>query len=224
MTEARTQILARLPRATTPAAVVVPDVAVPDATLLDRFMGSIAANGLLGERTVGLGASRLTILANLRQAGASQVYASQSIDQVVPGLLDAMGMLGIETILLETDEARVDETVTQPKPVGAGLLVAAAAWADSGTLVIPFPLRRSALAYVWPPRVLVLLPAGRLFPSPRAWLAYLRQTGQLHAAFDTDFSLVSGRTLTHDVPSNAVAGVYAASEIHIFVIEPEESL
>lgn len=228
MSEARSQILAHLPRTAVPDVVPVPATIAEDAEsgaqLVDRFMHSLVSNGLTGERTAGVGASRLAILARLRQGAGSAVYASRAIDEAVPGLLDAVGMLGIDAIMLETDVQRVDETLTQPKPVGVGIVVAAAAWADSGTVLLAFPTRRCALAYVWPPRTLVLLPASRLFPSSRTWLAHLRQTGQLFDTLRTDFSLVSGRSSTHDIASTAVVGVYGASEIHIFVIEPEESI
>jgi hypothetical protein len=164
------------------------------------------------------------VLAGLRHAGVTQVYAAQAIDQAIPGLLDAMAMLDLGTIVLETDGQRIDDTLARPKPVGGGLLVAAAAWADTGTLLLRFPTRRSALAYVWPPRTWILLPVAQLFASQHAWLDHRRQTDQLVDTLQADFSLVSGLSTTRDVASTAVAGVYGASEIHILIIEPETPL
>jgi hypothetical protein len=228
MTDARAQILARLPRIPLPAAYAAPAPApgtvAPVDTLVPAFMQAITANGLTSERTSGVGASRLAVLAGLRRAAVAQVYAARAIDQAVPGLLDAMAMLELDTIVLETDGQRIDDTLAQPKSVGGGLLVAAAAWADTGTVLLRFPTRRSALAYVWPPRTWILLPVAHLFASQHAWLDHQRQTGELIDTLQADFSLVSGLTSTRDVASTAVTGVYGASEIHILIIEPETAL
>lgn len=225
MTEARAQILADLPRAAAAARPVAPpETRVPSDDLVPMFKQATAANGLTSERTQGVGASRLAVLAGLRRVATGQVYASQAVDQVVPGLLDAIGLLELDAIILETDGQRVDDTTALPKPVGVGLLVAAAAWADSGTVVLRFPTRRSALAYVWPPRTWVLLPVARLFASQRAWFDHLRHTGQLIDTVQADLALVSGLSSTRDVASTAVTGVYGAGQIHILVIEPEAAL
>lgn len=228
MTDARAQILARLPRTPRPAAPATPapapGIVRPVAALIPEFMRAIAANGLTSERTTGAGASRLAVLAGLRRAAVTQVYVAQAIDQAVPGLLDAMAMLDLDTIVLESDGQRIDDTLARPKPVGVGLLVAAAAWADTGTVLLRFPTRRSALAYVWPPRTWILLPVADLYASQHAWLDHLRQTGQLIDTLQADFSLVSGLSSTHDVASTAVTGAYGASEIQIFIIEPETAL
>ncbi len=228
MTDARAQILAHLPRAPQPEVQLPPATPAFDlpnaADQASQFLQSALANGFTGDRVVGIGASRLAVLATLRQAAIDRVYASPLVDVAVPGLLDAMGMIGIEVVALDRDPLRIDQTIAQPKPVGMGLLVAIAAWADSGAVVLQFPVRRSALAYGWPPRTLVLLPRAHLFVSPRAWLDDLRSTGRLLDTFQTDLSLVSGLSATQDVASIPVAGVYGAGAIQILLIEPEASL
>lgn len=225
MTEARAEILARLPRSVMSGADV-PRASEPDApidrnALVSQFVDAAAARGMLCERVSGAGAGRLSIMAALRRAGVAQVYASRAVDDAVPGLLDAMAVLEIDAIILETESQRVADAAAQPKPVAVGLTVAAAAWADAGTVVLRFAEPRSALAYVWPPCTFILLPVARLFDSRRAWVTHLRQTDQLEAMLAVDLSFVSGPTATSDVAFDEVAGVYGATEIRVIVVEPE---
>ncbi len=228
MADARDEILMRLPRTSIePPALpraVVEESREDRATWVVRFMRAAEANGVVVERLAGAGASRLAILAHIRHTTAGKVYASAAIDEAIPGLLDAMGMLDIDTIVLETEPARVNDAVEQPRLVGVGLTVAEAAWADSGTVVLRWAVPRSAAAVVWSPRVVILLPVARLFASQAVWLDHLRRAGTLLPTFDADLSLISGPSATRDVALTHVAGVYGAADIRVYVIEPEPIL
>lgn len=197
----------------------------PDpAALVARFTAAASERGVTVTREVGPGAARLSILSFLRRADVRQVLVWEQEELPVPGLLDALHMLDIQTTTPSAAALRSGALVSDGKMATVGMSPGLAGLADQGSIVVRYPCAASMLAAAWPTTHLVLLPATQIAPSFESWLAAARQQGQLGGWMQHDMTIISGPSLTLDIEQIPVRGASGPAHLHIFLIEDDIKL
>ena len=202
-----------------------PEGSAPDrATLVARFAAAAGQRGATVTREVGPGAARLSILSFLRSADVRQLLVWEQDELPVPGLLDALQMLGIETVTPSSPALRNHAFLLQEKPVSFGMTTGLAGLADHGSIIVHYPRPASMLAATWPATHLILLPASSIAPSFEWWLAAARQPGQLAAWLQSDMTIISGPSLSMDIEQTPVRGAAGPAQLRIFLIDEDLNL
>ena len=118
------------------------------------------------------------------------------------------------------------ETRAKAGHVRFGLSGVDAAFASTGTIVVASGPGKSRSATLLPLRHIVLLPLSRLFPTPEAWLASLRYTGELvdFVRSSANVSLISGPSKSADIESNLTLGVHGPQQVHAILFDDMEAL
>ena len=227
---ARRAILAALPAAPAgpwpPTSLpLAPTVASVDpATLLANFTAAATAAGAVVTCEMGIGAARLALLSFLRTAEARQVLVWPQGDLPIPGLLDALQMLGIETLTPDATIAGQRAALRQEKPVWLGLISGLAGLADQGSIIVRYPDPAHMLAAVWPQTQIILLPVTCLAPSFAGWLVAARQQGDWAARLHNDMTIIAGPSLSMDIEQTPVRGAAGPAQLHIFLIGEDRIL
>jgi L-lactate utilization protein LutC len=198
--------------------------ALDQTVLTARFTAAASERGVTVTREVGAGAARLSILSFLRRADVRQVLVWEQEELPVPGLLDALHMLGIETTTPSAAALRSGALVSDGKMATMGMSVGLAGLADQGSIVVRYPGAASMLAAAWPTTHLVLLSAANLAPSFESWVAGARLQGRLADWIQHDMTIVSGPSLTMDIEQIPVRGASGPTHLHIFLIEDDIKL
>lgn len=231
MTEdARAAILRALPRASeAPEASAewrrpLPADGFDQAALAARFIAACAEHGVTVTREVGPGAARLSILSFLRSADARQVLVWPQDELPVPGLLDALQMLGIETVTPSAAAVSSRAILLQEKTVSFGMTTGLAGLADEGSILVHYPSAGAALAAAWPLTHVILLPTSRIVPSFEWWLAAARSQGQLVSWLQGDMTIIGGASLSMDIEQTLVRGAAGPARLHLFLIDEDIKL
>lgn len=217
--EARLRILSQLPAQESPAPIVAPHAlprldAGERAELVERFSAAAEARGVGLTRERGVGATRLAVFSHLRSAEARQLLIWDEAHLPLPGLLDALQMLGIEAITPQAEGVRSRALLRQDKPPAFGLTTALAGIAAEGGVIVRYPSAQHMLTACWPPRHLVLLPTSRLVASCEAWMRQASEDWR-----GSDWSLALGPSLSWEIEQTPVTGATGPAQMHIFLIE-----
>lgn len=201
------------------------EAGAPDAAALAaRFAAAANQQGVTVTREIGPGAARLSILSFLRRAEVRQVLVWEQDELPVPGLLDALHMLDIQTTTPSAAALRSGALVSDGGMAIVGMSAALAGLADQGSIVVRYPTAACMLAAVWPATHLVLLPATQIAPSFESWLAAARIQGRLAGWMQHDMAIISGPSLTLDIEQIPVRGASGPGQLHIFLIEDDIKL
>ena len=209
------------------AVVITPATGEPDA-LLARFGRSLDGLGVSWEVAESAVAARLKLVAQLQDEGVKQLL-SWSDDQLpVPGIVDALTVLGVQVLSPQlppgSDRLRVQDREGRVRflsgidAVETGLTGAEAAVATTGTLVLRSGPGRSPLVSQLPRRHLLLLPAGRIFPTLEAWLAELRRRNDPLLSQADNVTLMTGPGRTLDIELTAALGAHGPRQLHVIVV------
>lgn len=132
----------------------------------------------------------------------------------LPSLEGALAARGIQVVHLH---ARGDSSRTARQgadPIRIGITGAEAAFATTGTLVLPTGTGNGRLPSLLPPVHIALLPRDHLFPRMEDWLSV---HGRRVLAESNSVSFVSGPSRTGDIEMQIVLGVHGPGTLHIVV-------
>lgn len=217
----------------TPAAVErsreVVVTAWDEATQRERFLQALERLNVTWELADSAVVARLALATRLQEEEVRRVLAWDARELPIGGVLEALEALGIETV---TPALFAPDTRLRPQDIEVrrrqlldieaipvGLVGADAAFAATGTLLLNGGPGRSLLVSQLPRRLLVLLPASRLFPSLERWLAgQPRVPGRLAVPAGVT-SLLSGPSRSADIEVTPAYGVHGPSKLHVILIE-----
>lgn len=228
--DARRAILAALASAPTVPLPPAPWPQTPAAATVDRetlladFTAAAAAAGATITCESGVAAARLAVLSFIRTAEVRQVLVWEQDDLPVPGLLDALQMLGVETLTPSAAAARQRAALRQDKPVSLGITTGLAGLADQGSIIVRYPAVTHMLAAIWPQTQIILLPLDRLALSFAGWLAAARRQGQLAVWLQDDMTIINGPSLSMDIEQTPVWGAAGPAQLRIFLIGEDRIL
>lgn len=208
------------------AAHLSPPVASPPASSSDdplpRFISALEHSGATCQVIDGPVAARLKLVAELQNLGTKSLLAWDGPELPVPGILDALDVLGIEAITpatrLDLRHSRVQDLAQRQAAlatiagVDLGLASADAACADTGTLVYSSGPGRSHLVTQLPRRLILLLPASRIVPNLGHWLA-------TQPPGPSSVVLMTGPGYAYDVELAPAIGVHGPRQIHLILIQ-----
>ncbi|HRE46888.1 MAG TPA: LUD domain-containing protein [Aggregatilineales bacterium] len=218
MTDSRTQILARLRQHRTPFPDAPPPperylpVSVIDVTneeaLIARFTTEVDA--LKGTVTLcaDVKAARKAMLTHI--GTAERVMAWGEIP--LTGWRQALSAKGISVVIPDVrGEDRVPR-YADLESIAVGITGAAAAFATTGTIVLPTDAGQGRIPSLVPPTHIALLPRERLFPRLEEWLtAEGRETLQRSRSV----AFISGASKTGDIEMEIIYGVHGPKHVHI---------
>lgn len=229
MSDPRQDILSRVAGAlqaspiasTSPAPVAEPVPPRPD-DLMPRALSALERSGVTVEVAGSPVAARLKLVAELQDLGITSLLAWDDSQLPVPGLLDALEVLGIAAITptarLDLRRSRVQDlaqrqaVLASVDSIDLGLASADAACADTGTLILCSGPGRSHLVTQLPRRLIILLPTSRIIPSLGYWLA-AQPVGPSSTA------LVTGPGYAYDVELTPAVGVHGPRQLHLILIQ-----
>lgn len=222
--------LATLPAATPPPrpapAEITPDAATWDADeQVQRLTEQFTRLHVSYELTDSLVSARLTLAVRLQASGLKRILSWSADEIPLPGLLDALEVLGIEVVVpalastairLRPQELDVwRKRLLDWASITMAITGADAAFAASGTLLTHSGPGRPLLVSQLARQHLVLLPRQRIYPSVEHWLAAARHRGDGAASRVMTFLTGPGRSL--DIEATPVLGIHGPSQIHVII-------
>lgn len=199
------------------------------AALLDHFVQALDRLKVTWEVAESSVIARLTLVTRLQDEGVKQVLTWAASQLPIGGVLEALEVLGIETVIpaLYTPDTRLrpqDMDVRRKQLLAleatpVGLTGADAAFAATGTLLLNSGPGRPLLVSQLPRRHIVLLPASRLYPSLERWLAGLPRIPGRQAPAVTSRSFLTGPSRSADIEVTPAFGVHGPSRLHVIVVQ-----
>jgi L-lactate dehydrogenase complex protein LldG len=229
MSESREAILDRVVAALQ-ASPIAPTSAFPVAEpfpsrsddLVPHALSALERSGVTFEVADSPVAARLKLVAELQELGITSLLAWDDSQLPVPGLLDALAVLGISAITpaarLDLRRSRVQDLAQRQAALASvdsidlGLASADAACADTGTLILCSGPGRSHLVTQLPRRLIILLPSNRIVPSLGHWLA-------AQPAGPSSTALLTGPGYAYDVELTPTVGVHGPRQLHLILIQ-----
>jgi L-lactate dehydrogenase complex protein LldG len=158
------------------------------------------------------------VSARLRELNAERLLTWGPQDEMLKPLLATLSNRGL--LLEQPDLAYRDpqmrrEALAHLDQAHAGLTGAVAAYADTGTLVLPSGPGRSALASLLPPIHLAVLREGNLYPSFEDWVA---SGGRQALEAASSVALVTGPSRTADIEMTLTIGVHGPGKVIVFLV------
>jgi L-lactate dehydrogenase complex protein LldG len=152
----------------------------------------------------------------LRAKGATRVIAWDEEWLGWPGAYRSLGAMGIEIAHCDvgSDSQQRKPKLKSVESAAAGITGAAAALADSGTLVIASGPGRGRLASLLPPVHVAIVAPRTLYPSLPAFLA---AHGDIVESC-SNVVLVTGPSRTADIEMTLSLGVHGPKEVHAILL------
>lgn len=204
-----------------PAPVVIPP-GLPSNDLVPRFLSALDRSGATCQVIDSPVAARLKLIAELRDLGTKSLLSWDGPQLPVPGILDALDVLGIEAITpttrLDLRRSRVQDLAQRQVTLAAianvelGLASVDAACADTGTLVYHSGPGRSHLVTQLPRRLILLLPVSCIVPNLGHWLA-------TQPPGPSSIVLLTGPGYAYDVELAPALGVHGPRQLDIILIQ-----
>jgi L-lactate dehydrogenase complex protein LldG len=147
--------------------------------------------------------------------GQERMVLTWHPDQLpVPGLAEMMEDVGWRLVTptnLATPESR--EAV---RFIRFGLTGVEAAFAATGSMLLPSAPGQSRVASLLPLRHVALIPFSRLHPTVEAWLALRREAGDLAAQLRgrAAWHMITGPSKSGDIEMNLTLGVHGPKFVH----------
>lgn len=198
------------------------------AALVQRFVQALDRAGATWEIAESPVVARLTLATHLQEQGVKRILSWAAGELPVGGVLEALGVLGIEII---TPNLPVPDTRLRPQDleirrryllsiegITVGLTGADAAFAATGTLVLHGGPGRPLLVSQLPRRHTILLAASRLYPSLDRWLAQLPRPAGRPVFPSPVATLVTGPSRSADIEATPAVGVHGPGKLHVLVI------
>lgn len=189
--------------------------------LLRRFSSELEKLSVTWEVTESPIAARLRLAGRLQDEGL-QAILSWTADQLpIDGLLDALQVLGIATICPELQGvAGHERELSALEKVHDGLIAAEAGIAATGTLVWCNGPGRSPLVSQLTRRLLVLLPASRVFATLEDWLPYFRAEKEPAKTLTVSRVIfLTGPSRSLDIELLPATGVHGPKRLHVIIVQ-----
>lgn len=206
----------------TPSAVAEPVPASRPHDLVAHLQSALERSGVTVEVAGSPVAARLKLVAELQELGITSLLAWDDSQLPVPGLLDALDVLGIAatvpTARLDLRRSRIQDLAQRRAALAAidsidlGLASADAACADTGTLILCSGPGRSHLVTQLPRRLILLLPTSRIVPNLGHWLAD-------QPAGPSSTALLTGPGYAYDIELTPTLGVHGPRQLHLILIQ-----
>lgn len=227
MSDARSEILARVRAATAAGALPSPQqpVVSPEApappSLVDAFAQEAAAAGCVVHGPAAAHEVQDVVVSILRELHAHALLAWGAADLPALGLGDALIERGFQFLDESLPLLRAERAAQLAKldAVDVGLTGALAGLADTGSLVLASGARRSRLAWLLPPVHVALLPLNRLYASLGDFLTGGRET----VASNANVVVVTGPSRTGDIEQVLTRGVHGPGAVHVVLVACEEA-
>ena len=208
--------------------------------LADRFGRELAALHGSSELVDSPAEGRLALISRMKIWLDEEMAARKAaapppgdINSVLCWEPDLLPISDLEAAMLDTGFRLVApknmadvNTRAQAASVRFGLSGVDAAFASTGTVVVAAGPGKSRSASLLPLRHIVLLPLSKLHPTPEAWLASQRHTGDLvdFVRRSANVSLISGPSKSADIESNLTLGVHGPQQVHVIMFDDMEAL
>ncbi len=230
MTTARNAILSRLTHVPQQSSRARQHVSLPvltreaDAatTPIEQFGAALERIGVTWEVADNPVSARLYLATALQADAITRVLTWDPAHLPAPGLLDTMNVLGIETTIPDLRAAPPRLRPQDPDSRGdllralaaveVGIVAADAGFEDTGAIALRGGEGRPLLAVCLPRRVVVLLPASKVFPSLSHWPA--SETAQAGAV--TTF--LAGPSQSLDLELIRAAGIHGPRLVHVVLV------
>jgi len=192
-----------------------PEPSPPPADLLARFAQELrSVDGQFLEAPSESAPEAL--LAWMHENRVHRLLMDPQVETQFPEISWALQQAGIELVRPHLD-AGMDQAARKAAleaydQVEAGLTLAAAGLADTGTIVQP---GHANLASLLPRRHFALLPARSLHPSLADWLASLQAKG---LRSEPSWTLITGPSRTADIEMTLTIGVHGPAELLVVVL------
>ncbi|MGD2253986.1 MAG: LUD domain-containing protein, partial [Anaerolineales bacterium] len=182
-----------------------------------RFIAELLA---LGAEVIQCSRDQLPemVAAQLRQRGAERLLTWGPQDDLLQPLLATLRDMGFvleQPHLARRDPHKRRQALTRLDQAHAGLTGAVAAFADTGTVVLPSGPGRSALASLLPLIHLAVLRKDNLHFSFEDWLA---SGGKQDLSAASSIALVSGPSRTADIEMTLTIGVHGPGTVIVFLV------
>lgn len=133
----------------------------------------------------------------------------------LPGIDEALSDVGLRLVTPQSVDSQDDRDAI--RLIRFGITSVEAAFASTGSMLMAASEPgTSRVASLLPFRHLAIIPFSRLFPTPEAWMAELRQFGRFtewirsHA----NLSLITGPSKSADIEGNLTLGVHGPKHVH----------
>lgn len=161
--------------------------------------------------------ARLGLVAHLQSQGVKQILSWSGEELPVPGIIPALDVLGITTVVPRAQP--LAPTLTQLDAIDIGLTAADAALADSGALVLCGGPGRPLLVGHLARHHIVLVAQSRIFAHAAAWLESLPPSGHSSSLIDhRQIALITGPSETLDIELSPAVGLHGPRTLHVTVV------
>lgn len=133
----------------------------------------------------------------------------------LPGIDEALSDVGLTLVAPSSVDSPEDRDAI--RLIHYGITSVEAAFASTGSLLLAASEPgTNRIATLLPLRHVVIIPFSRLFPTPEAWMAELRQFGRFtewirsHA----NLSLITGPSKSTDIAGTPIVGVHGPKHVH----------
>ncbi len=168
-----------------------------------------------------IAAARLRLSSRFQTERVQRVLAWSPELLPLPGLSDALSVIGVEVIVPDFRAGDRLDVLRQAAEVDWGITGAEAALASTGTVVVRSGPGFCRLASLVTPRHLALVPVSRLYPNLETWLAELRKEGRARDFFAdaSNVTFISGPSRTADIEMMLVLGVHGPRQVEVLFFE-----
>lgn len=238
LTDERQAILARLralpgddapPPSRLRASEVVPTGDWDPEVQREHFLSALDRLKVTWEIAQSAVVARLTLVTRLQEDGVRRILTWAASELPIGGVLEALNVLDIETVTpaLFMPDARLrpqDLDVRRKQllaieAISVGLIGADAAFAATGTLLVNGGPGRPLLVSQLPRRLIVLLPASRIYPSMERWLAGKPRVPGRQVVPAQITSLLTGPSRSADIEVTPAFGVHGPSRLHVILVQ-----
>ena len=135
----------------------------------------------------------------------------------VPGIEDALKDLGFQ--LVTPTNLRSAESREAIRFIRFGITGVEAAFASTGSLIVPSGPATSRIASLLPFRHIALVPFTRLYPTMESWLREQREGDTLVDFFrkHANLAMISGPSKSADIEMNLTLGVHGPKFVHVIL-------
>jgi len=144
----------------------------------------------------------------------NSVLSWQPATLPVNGVDDALKDLGFH-LVVPTD-LRSAESREAIRFIRFGITGIEAAFASTGSLIVPSGPATNRIASLLPFRHIALIPFARLYPTMESWLHEQREGGKLVDFFreHANLAMISGPSKSADIEMNLTLGVHGPKFVH----------
>ncbi len=153
-----------------------------------------------------------------RETDCTPVLAWLELEEVIPGLADALKDRGFE--LRHPEDMARSEDRSEVAGIRIGITTAYAAFATTGSLLLRSGSGKSRVASLLPFYHLAVVSRNALWLNAEAWMAYEQGHQTLTQAIRgcSNVSLVSGPSKSADIESKLTLGVHGPRNLHAVII------